>query len=323
MQNSRAQQSKNSYNKLREQEEKIKACQSKAKTKSNQKSNSNTLWNQKLVLQDFFSLNQVTVSNQIITTIPYYYHYFIPINTYRTTTIQQTPEDHRQGQPHRFQAKYLLLTTPKKNTTTFPEHFSGQNTKKHAHDMISSFKYLLKTCKIMNQYKFVHGNICADTVQFNGPIPLLTNFSYSFFLETLDEDRRKMLIQNPNLGIHAFCNNNPMINGELPFLKNIFSREELAQYKESIQRQQDTDTDTSTSTNTSVEKIINIWDIYSLCILYLQLSDFIESMNPEFTKTIFIQKFLNYLKKNIYAFDSLTCDNLMQELETFTNSFKI
>ena len=315
MQNSRAQQSKNSYNKLREQEEKIKACQSKAKTKSNQKSNSNTLWNQRLVLQDFFSLNEVAVSNQIISNIPYYYHYFIPIHVYRTTTIQQTPED-QQRQPHRFQAKYLLLTTPKRNITTFPEYFLGQNTKKQAHAMISSFKYLLKTCKIMNQHKFIHGNICADTVQFNGPIPLLTNFSHSFFLETLDEERRKMLIQNPNLGIHAFCNNNPMID---PFLKNIFSREELAQYKESIQRQQDT----KTSTNTSIEEIINIWDIYSLCILYLQLSDFIESMNPEFTKTIFIQKFLESLKKNIYAFDRLTCDNLMQELETFTNSFKI
>ena len=310
MQNSRAQQSKNSYNKLKEQEEKITNRQSKAKT------NPNAMWNQKLVLLDFFSLNQVAVSNQIISSIPYYYHYFVPIHIYRTTMIQQTPEDQQRQQPHRFQAKYLLLTTPKRNITTFPEYFSGQNTKKQAHTMISSFKYLLKTCKIMNQHKFIHGNICADTVQFDGTTPLLTNFSHSFFLETLDEERRKMLVQNPNLGIHAFCNNNPMI---VPFLKNTFSREELAQYKESIEQQQDT----TTNTSTSIEEIINIWDIYSLCILYLQLSDFIASMNPEFTKTIFIQKFLEYLKKNIYEFDCLSCDKLMQDLEIFTESFKI
>ena len=59
------------------------------------------------------------------------------------------------------------------------------------------------------------------------------------------------------------------------------------------------------------------WDIYGICVLYLQLAHFLIQMNTALIKNVFIQKFIEFLKKNMQNFDKISDEDVTDEFNLF------
>lgn len=263
---------------------------------------------QKIVPLDFFCRNNIVMSNHIIKIIPYYYHYFLPMKKYKKLTLDEK------------KLKYILISLP--NGKTFP--LIHKNIKTSNFFFIESYRILFDIIKIMNEYNFVHFNISKNSIIFIHERPYLQDFSQSFFStsETIDylfECYQPRITNRPpswhlacylrenKLTIVSMNNIDQVLQDYIDFLtpKIMISvsdfliefRESWAKYLHGFLHK------------TDVELIqicireSKLWDTYGISFLYLkhinQLSD-----------DIFIQKFFDFLKKNMCSYCEERFDNI-------------
>ena len=243
----------------------------------------------------------------------------MPIHSQRPVTIKENFEKHSE--------KYILITVPNRKTTSFQEVFRS---KSQIHICVQSFKDLLETCKILKKSQIVHFNICADSVVFFQKKPILHNFTHSFPLQNMNEERKDRLFAKYSpfcthwpVSCHILCY---MKQNRLKSLSTGMIHRVLEDYIENMTTsgfhfsedywkkfQEKWIFSLHPLVNKSEKEItMNIlaeswkWDIYGLCVLYLQLTHFLIQMNTGLIKKVFIQKFIDFLKKNMQNFDEIS-----------------
>jgi len=249
---------------------------------------------QSLIRQTSFSLNNIALSNYIIQTIPHYHHYFLPIESYKNVTFDNN------------KTEFILITIKQVNTTS-PFYFLDSNLnneRKPMHAYFNSLKTLLEICGIMQQYKFIHLNIQKNAVQYIHDTPYIHDFSRSFLLKSLTEERKSLLFQSynpasihlpPSYHIICYMTQNGLKSpskGTIDYILQEylnhaiqqgipFSEEDTYQFRESW---------THYLTNhQTIFKICTSWDTYSVLLLYIQQIPRVKQYCPYLEK---IRKFL-------------------------------
>jgi len=136
---------------------------------------------QKILPLTFFSKNDIFISDFIKTTIPFYYHHFLPILLYKSIIIN-----------HAVTNKYIIVELQKRENIPFEKMF---NNKKNAFLFFESFNRLNETCEIMKKHRLVHFNLCEDSVIFSNERPYIQDFSQSFTTLTITEERKNRLFE--------------------------------------------------------------------------------------------------------------------------------
>jgi hypothetical protein len=132
----------------------------------------------------FFSINEITISQQHIMKIPNYFLYFNPILTYSYAV--KTQMDTGYFEPNNDKKKMILMTTQKFTNSTNSTH----STHSTLFNMINNYTYLLNTIQILNTHNIVHLNLIPSNIQLNkNSQPIISNFSHSFHFPSLNEER--------------------------------------------------------------------------------------------------------------------------------------
>lgn len=251
----------------------------------------------------FFSRNNIINSNFIKESIPYYYHYFLPIQSYTSILFDERASE-----------EYILVEYSQIETTPFPDLFYSSN-KKQLLLYLESFQRLYEICKIMQGYHLVHFNLCEEMIVFSNERAYIQDFSHSFIHSAITEERKKQLFETYQPKIkhrppswHLFCyisqnkgktlslnvidivlqeyieNTNIDINEEF-FLEfhrtwTLYLQKFINKSKEEI-------------FNKLLDESVN-WDIYSLSFLYLKYFHTLKEQNT------FTQNLFEILKKNLF-----------------------
>jgi hypothetical protein len=263
-------------------------------------------YQQKIVPLSFFSKNNLFISNFIKETIPFYYHYFLPVLSYKPVLINGLITD-----------KYIVIESRKVKTKKFQEMIINcLNKKKQSFLFFESFRHLYEICKVMQKNNLVHFNLCEDTIIFTNELPYIQDFSQSFLTSEITEERKRHLfeIYRPELkhrppSWHLFCyisqNNikspslntidivfNDYLNLEISQDFSLEFREIWAQRLEKfIHKSKD-------EIFRELLKESLYWDMYSVSFLYLKHFHRLNKQN------IFTQNLLEILKKNLFLFRS-------------------
>lgn len=320
----------------------------------------------------FFSINEIYVS-KYITNIPNYFLYFMPVLKSTTITLPKQKQEQEQKleengdeqseskfsdyTPERQRRSILVYTRHLDSHHNFYQMFnnigkSNSNSKRGIMRIIDSYKYLLHIMQILNTYQIVHLNIIPNNILFNSDNnPILSNFTNSFHLPTLNEERKSNLFksyipknqqqnQNPSnifytqpLEVYVISflenqeNNSSLSLSNIELLcsnfttlsfsaLSIFSETYIKEYKElavfSLR----------CYINKPKEYVINdllnnssTWNNYSLSMLYLHLLNF-HFAGASIKDNQFITSFSQVLMNNIHAKVSYRC-SASQTLELF------
>ena len=287
---------------------------------SNKNEKNDNLLKKEIRILEFFSLNDANMSEYIRQHIPKYSKHFRPIQSHKI--INSTDQSINP-------TKYILFNnqqhTNNNNKPVAIVDFFFQNTsnkKKQIYFFVQSFNQLLDTCSIMQTNKIVHFNICADTIFFKQNKPILHNFSHSFHSENLDKERksnlflkyRPDLIQRP-IPVHLLCYmcQNNLKSLSTGTIEHIFE-DYIKSFAKYVYISEDFIIEFKYSWMFSLQKLINrpfqeifdeilkksyLWDGYSVCMLYLQLIIFLTKQCEKLSESIFIQNFIDILKKNL------------------------
>lgn len=264
---------------------------------------------QSLIRRTNFSLNNIALSNYIIQTIPHYHNYFLPIESHKNVTFDNN------------KTEYILITTNQINTS--PSY--SNNERKAIHGYFNSLKGLLEICNIMQQYKFIHLNIQKTAIHYIHDRPYIHDFSRSFLLKSLTEERKANLFQiynpayihlPPSYHIICYMTQNGLKSpgqGTIDYILQEylnhaiqqgipFSEEELSQFRESWTHY--------LTNNQTLFKICTSWDTYSVLLLYIQQMPAIKQYWPYLEK---IRKFLIHV---ILFYPSYSLHNITILLNT-------
>ena len=260
---------------------------------------------QKIVPLDFFSWNNVTISKHIESTVPYFYHYFLPVQSYKEVVLEETSAN----------IKYILVSLPRSNRQSFL--LSNLNKKTRQFLYLEGFHTLLKTTKIMNLHNIVHSNISKDSIVFIHERPYLQDFSQSFLSngETppwiFEKYQPHLTNRCPSWHLACYLQKNKLKNVTMNAIEFVLHEyiDHASKYKlnedfwirfydvwyQNLQKFfKKSDVDLR---RLCIEES-KFWDIYSLSFLYLQHID-------NLSDNIFIQKFIDFLKKNILFEDDI------------------
>jgi len=256
------------------------------KTKASKKK-----YSQKLVPYNFFSLNDITISNYIIKCIPYYHEHFLPIQTYKNVKISDST------------AKFILIIT--EDSGEIKRFYD----KKNMNIYFYGFKTLLLTCQIMMQHQLVHFNICPDSISFINNRPYLHNFSHGFQLENMTGERKSKVFGNyslyniyypPSYHVLSYITRNNLkeISASVvdyilqeyidnAILKLNFSDNDWTHFRDAWTRHLMNKKNEQLLWKESLN-----WDAFSIFIMYLELL-------PRENGDVILEKFSEFLKKNI------------------------
>lgn len=262
---------------------------------------------QKLVPFNFFSSNDITISSYIIKYIPYYYEYFLPIQTYKNVKISDSND------------KFILIIT--EDTGEIKRFYD----KKNMNIYFYGFKTLLSTCQIMIQHQLVHHTICPDSISFINDRPYLRNFSRGFQLENMTDERKGKVFENsssyniyypPSYHILSYITRNNLKEISVSVIDCI-----LQEYIDNatLQKFNFSDNDWNHFRDFWSRYLMNKkneqllwreslkWDTYSIFVMYLEFL-------PRENGDVILEKFSEFLKKNIYG-----CYLLNDNIEWFNN----
>jgi hypothetical protein len=262
-------------------------------------------YQQKIVALSFFSKNNLFISKFIKGIIPFYYHYFLPVLSYKPIFVEGIPSE-----------KYIVCETQNLTITSFEEIFKhGSNIKKSQFLFFESFNRLYDICQVMQKYNLVHFNLCEETIVFSKELPYIQNFSQGFISGELTKERKMSLfeIYQPQMkhrppSWHLFCyisqNNipSPSLNVidvvlqnyiDMDNFHNIFSEEFRQIWTDRLQKF------IHKSKDEIFQELLKesmYWDMYSLSFLYLKYIRTFSETNS------FTQQLTEFLKKTINFF---------------------
>jgi hypothetical protein len=258
-------------------------------------------YQQKIVPLSFFSKNAIFISKFVKDTIPFYYHHFLPVLSYKPVLINGSITD-----------KYIVIESKKVKTQKFQEIIIiCSNKKKQLFLFLESFHCLYETCKVMQKYNLVHFNLCEDSIIFTNERPYIQDFSQSFLMSEITEERKNKLFETyqPKLKYrppswHLFCyisqNNiqSPSLN-TIDIVFNDYINLDISQDFTLEFRQiwtQRLEKFIHKSKDEIFQELLKeskYWDMYSLSFLYLKHFHMIK-------ENIFTQNLFEILKKNLF-----------------------
>jgi hypothetical protein len=258
-------------------------------------------YQQKIIPLSFFSKNNIFISKFVKETMPFYYHSFLPVLSYKPVLVNGLITN-----------KYIVIESRKVETIQFEEMILiCSNKKKQLFIFLESFQRLYESCKIMQKYHLVHFNLCEDSIIFTKEQPYIQDFSQSFLTSELTGEKKRKLfeIYKPEIkhrppSWHLFCyisQNNiftPSLNVIDIILQgyienNSFNLPEefrqiwLEYLQKFIHKSKDE------IFQELLKESMN-WDTYSLSVLYLKHFHIVKENN------IFTQNLFEILKKNLF-----------------------
>ena len=295
----------------------------------------------KLVDYDFYSINEVKISEKI-KKIHYYSNYFIIVEDYDFVNIGQLNDTFIEKLHLTTEKKYLIFTYKNDVLVDFNDFlFTLLEPRSFVHHIIESFSYLLNGLIQLNENDICFFNLSPQNMVFNtncGDKPQLMDFRLSFITSTINEDYITHIIKKPNdythkpLEVHVLFyliqNNMSTISYSfieeicIVFTKNLTVLELFSEkYRESYK----------VAAIEYLKKYVNkpkrdiisdilsnheTWDVYSLSVLYLYIFGRVSKIFS--LKTTFINKIALELSKNIHP-DPSKRNGLKKLLDNYNN----
>lgn len=142
----------------------------------------NKKYKNKMVNQNFYSVNELTISNRIKKK-PYYYKYYLIIEEYENVNIYQINRKMIEKQNSRFDKRYLVYKYTNKQMLDFNDFLQSFTIpKQFILCVFQSFSYILKALIHLNEYNICFFNLSPENVAFPNVCrekPLLQNFQLS------------------------------------------------------------------------------------------------------------------------------------------------
>ena len=145
---------------------------------------------------DYHTKNEINISEKINQITDYNQHFHIIL---KKSLVNLTEVDNVLGlvksernEPYLF-LSYSYVNFP--IYLPFNEYFiNSSSIKKTILNIINSFKYLLKSLEVLINNKIVHSNLTFKNIVFNNlGIPFIRDFSQSFDLSNINEERKSIL----------------------------------------------------------------------------------------------------------------------------------
>lgn len=298
----------------------------------------------KIIINNFFSINEIKIGNKIKKNIINFYNYFYLIDNYDFLTIENIGEDYIENlslSNVELNRKYFIFKYKKISYESFNNFFYKiNNPKAFLLYSIDSFSSLLKSLLLLENNNICFLNLSTNNIIFHYEKPILYHFENSISLSKLKEEnicnfiiRMKDFIFLP-LDIHVlfylFKNNLNTLTVSLikeicsNYIKNIkdllnlnnINKEEFNNLCiQSLQKYINSD---KIIIINSILLNSNKWNIYSLSIIYLHL---FSNFNKIYSNSsIYLTYLINDLILNIHP-DSNKRDTLNNLLEKFNNKF--
>jgi hypothetical protein len=308
--------------------------------KKKESSNNNKILS-KIVLYDFFSINEINISKKI-KIIPYTCSYFDIMSDYDFIDISKIDENMIENIDLNENKKYIIFHYNNETRIDFQEFLFGLSNIKHfISSLLDSYTNLLHSLIKLNDEDICFFELNTDNIAFsNNNTLFLKNFRKSLLISKLNESYIKNIIKNIDnytykpLEIHvlfylirndeetlslslieSICNN--YVNNM--DILSLFSQS----YKDSYEKM----------CIETLKKYINkpksviiavilqyseYWDNYSLSILYLHI---VGNISRFFSlKGTFLNKFTMLLTKNIHP-NPLKRETLEETIENYNNLF--
>lgn len=312
-------------------------------SKNDPKNNMNKRYNTKIVNYDFYSINEVKMSEKI-KKLPYYSNHYIIVEDYEFVNIGQLNDKFIEKLALTTENKYLLFTYKNDILVDFNDFlFALLKPTFFIHHIIDSFSYILNNLIQLNDIGICFFNLSPQNIVFNidyGEKPQLMDFQLSLITSNLNEDYISKIIKKHNdythkpLEVHVlfYLIQNNMSTISYSFIEeicDIFTKNLTVldlfseKYRESYKL----------TAIESLKKYINIpkndiildilskyetWDVYSLSVLYLYIFGHVSKFFS--LKTTFINKIAMELSKNIHP-DPSKRNSLKNLLDNYNNLF--
>jgi hypothetical protein len=293
--------------------------------------NTNSKYNTKLISYDFFSINEINISNKI-QTIPYYSSNYYIFETCDFINISQLSDDFIEKMEISQDIRYLIFKYKKNNFETFNDFLlKFTEPKLFISNTIDVFYSILNSLIKLNNHDICFFNLSPQNVVFNldcGEKPLLYNFQLSFQFSKLNESHISNIIKHENeyiykpLEVHIlfYLLHNDIYSISYSFIEEIceifvnnLTILELfsVQFKESYKQMcMETIKKYINKPKTYIIRDIlqsaNKWDVYSLSVLYIHIFGNISRVFS--LKQTFINKITLELSKNIHPDPSKRSD---------------
>jgi hypothetical protein len=286
----------------------------------------------KIKILDFYTKNEIIMS-KIIEKLNDYHQYFHIILKYSMINLSEVDNTlsliKRENPEKTIFLHYSLYNID--SFTSFTQFFleKRKNQRNLILNIIYSFKCLLKSIQILSNNNIVHFLLTPENILFNEfELPFITNFSHSFDFKKLNEERISYLFSEINTKSSFF----PLQAHICTFLlnhSNLLSKNNIEQICDKFFKQNNAEFlgvdlkkckennffSLQHYINKPKEEVINdiiinfssIWDVYSLCIIYLNLLNsldiscqFIEYFQ-DFLREIIPELFLKRENKRIHS----------------------
>lgn len=307
------------------------------------------IYENKIVVYDFFSVNEANICDKI-KGIPYYSSNYNVLNDYDYIKIAEINEkkmielnilkninDKNNDKIN----KYLIFKYNYDNCIDFNDFlYRLNNPKLLIHNLLDSFSYLLVSLIKLNNNNICFFNLSNENIVFRGDKPLLRNFKYSIQISKLNESYICNLIESMDnyiykpLEIHVLYY---IIKNNLDTLNDVVIEQISENYTDSLSVlslfSQNYIDSFKKECILFLKKYVNMsktlmianileyndkWDIYSLSVLYLHIFGNISRCFS--LKGTFISKFVIVLCKNIHPEPSKR-ESLEATREIFDNLF--
>ena len=302
---------------------------------SNKEQKINVNYRNKIVTQNFLSVNEAKICHKI-KKIPYYSNFFSILNDYEELNISQLNDDTIDKLKNIENARYYLFKYTDKNSIDFTDFlYNFTSIKKLILYNINTFKHLLRGLYVLNNNNICFFDISPKKILFLDDYrekPILTNFGLSLNLNKLDINNIFHILNNledftylpPEIHIIYYFTQKQITSISYAFIeefceefvKNLnilrfFSENYKNKYKEQCIES------LKKYINHSKEDILNDilernnkWDVYGISMIFLHIFGCITRIFS--LKNTFISKITIELAKNIHP----NSDKRMTLMET-------
>ena len=277
----------------------------------------------KIRVLDFYTKNEIIMSKTIekLSNYDKYFHIILKYSLVNLSEVDKGLSIIKRENPEKSVFLYYSLYNIGL-FTSFSRFFvqsNGQSNsmknRKTIMNIIYSFKYLLNSLEILSNNNIVHFLLTPENILFNRiETPFITNFSHSFDFKNLSEERKSYLfneinLKNPFLPLQAhICiflqkHSNLLSLNSIEQISNKFFQQnnaellgvDLEKWKENnfFSLQPYFNKPKKDVINDIITKFSGIWDVYSLCMIYLNL---LKSFNDS---SQFIEDFQDLLREII------------------------
>jgi len=295
----------------------------------------------KLISYDFFSINEINISNEI-KKIPYYYRNYSVVETHDFVNISKLSEDFIEKMDISQDIRYVIFKYKKGNFERFNDYLlKFTDPKIFILNTTETFSRILNCLIKLNEHNICFFNLSPQNIIFDldfGEVPKLHNFQLSFPIYGINEAYITNIIKHENdyvykpLEVHIlfYLIHNDMVTMSYSFIEEIcevfvknltildlFSLQFKETYKQMcVETLKKYINKSKSSIIYDILQSVNKWDVYSLSVLYIHI--FVNISRGLSLKQTFINKITLELSKNIHPDPSKRC-----ELKVLLEKFNI